>query len=256
MKIKFGSLVFKPLAGLTIVILICTAILISLGTWQYKRLVWKTNLLVEIEQAANSEPLTHLAQADAILKTGAPLDFRRIELTGAFILPTLNSRHNTGQPFHLMRSDGKRYYWRLYQTYRDGGKIAFVATHDFAEADKDTPPVALTGQVPVVGYVRMVQPANRFIPKSSPKENRWFAFNGAPEQMNWADAVVGETTQVDYFIDQVMGAENAADLPVRIPELVNNHLDYMLTWYSFVIILLVIYLLLHKRAGRLYRTSK
>jgi cytochrome oxidase assembly protein ShyY1 len=74
--------------------------------------------------------------------------------------------------------------------------------------------------------------------------------------MNWADAVAGESTQVVYFIDQVIGVKNAADLPVRIPELANNHLDYMLTWYSFVIILLVIYLILHKRMGRLYIDRK
>lgn len=252
MKVKIGSLIFKPLPGLTIVTLICVAILTSLGTWQYKRLLWKTNLLVEIHQAANAEPLTHLAQVDTILKTGAPLNFRRIELNGTFVPPTLNS----GQPFHLMRSDGKRYYWRLYQPYRDGAEITFVATHDFDEADKKTPPLASTGQEPVIGYVRMVQFANRFTPKSTPEKNRWFAFNGAPETMNWADAVAGKSMQVSYFIDQVAGVRNATDLPVRIPEVANNHLDYMLTWYSFIIILLVIYLLFHKRAGRLYRERK
>lgn len=248
MKVKFGSLIFKPMPGLTIVTLICFAILISLGNWQYKRLYWKTNLLAEIHQAANAAPLTHLAQADAFLKAGEPLDFRRIELNGTFVTPSLNA----GQAFHLMRSDGKRYYWRLYQTYRDGDEIAFVATYDFDEANKAVPPATKVGQEPVIGYVRMVQFANKFIPKSTPEKNRWFAFNSAPEAMNWAAAVDGENTQVSYFVDQVMEAKFAADLPVRIPELANNHLDYMLTWYSFVIILLVIYLILHKRAGRLY----
>ncbi len=248
MKIKIGPLVFKPLAGLTITTLICVAILISLGTWQYKRLHWKTNLLTEINQAANAEPLTMLAQVDELLESGAPLDFRRIQINGVFLVPTGNS----GLPFHLMRSNGKRYYWRLYQPYRDGENVAFIATHDFDEADKTSPPIALVGQEPVVGYVRMVQSANKFTPKSTPEKNRWFAFNGSPEQMNWADTVDGDNTHVSYYIDQVMDAKNAADLPVRIPDMANNHLDYMLTWYSFVIILLVIYLIMHKRAGRLY----
>ena len=247
MEIKFGSLRFRPMPWLTVVTLICFAILISLGNWQYKRLHWKTGLLVEIEQAANAAPLTDLAQVNAVLEAGAPLNFRRIELNGEFILPTVNS----GQPLHLMRSDGKRYYWRLYQPYKVGADIAYVATYDFDEAVKGTPPQAITGQRTVVGYVRMVQPANKFTPKSTLETNRWFAFNGAPELMNWADAVSGETIQTTYFIDQTIGAKSASDLPVRIPEIANNHLDYMLTWYSFVIILLVIYLILHKRAGRL-----
>lgn len=249
MKIKLGPLTFRPMAGLTIVTLICVAILISLGTWQYKRLHWKTGLLVQIEQAANAAPLTNLAQANVIFAAGEPLNFRRIDLHGTFVTPTVNQ----GQPFHLMRSNGKRYYWRLYQPYKVGAEIAYIATHDFGEADKAAPPQALTGQNPVIGYVRIVQSANRFTPKSTPEKNRWFAFNGAPVTLDWADAIAGETIQTSYFIDQVQDAKSATSLPVRIPEIVNNHLDYMLTWYSFVIILLVIYLILHKRAGRLYR---
>lgn len=247
MKIKLGSLTFRPMPGLTIVTLICFAILISLGNWQYKRLIWKTDLLVQIKQAANAAPLTNLAQADAVLASGKPLNFRRIELNGAFVSLT----GNNDQPFHLMRSDGKRYYWRLYQPYKVGAEIVYVATYDFDDARKATPPASTTGQKPVIGYVRLVQSANKFTPKSTLATNRWFAFNGAPEMLDWADALTGETIQTTYFIDQTVGAQSATDLPVRIPEIANNHLDYMLTWYSFVIILLVIYLILHKRAGRL-----
>jgi len=242
MKIKF-----QPMPGLTIVTLICCAILISLGTWQYKRLHWKTNLLSEIHQAANATPLTNIAQANAILKAGKPLDFRRIEINGTFTAPT----QNNGQPFHLMRSDGKRFFWRLYQPYKDGNDVVFVATHDFEDANKAKPPAAKIGQVPVIGYVRMVQSANKFTPKSAPESNRWFAFNSAPELLNWADALVGEKIQTTYFIDQTIDAKSATDLAVRIPEVANNHLDYMLTWYSFVLILLVIYFILHKKTGRL-----
>lgn len=253
MKIKIGALVFKPMLGLTIVTLISFAILFSLGTWQYKRLAWKTNLLVDVEQAANAEPLTSLAQVNEILKSGKPLDFRRIELDGTFIVPTIND----GKAFHLMRSDGKRYYWRLYQPYRDGNTLSYVATREFADKMKATPPAEITGQKKVIGYVRMVQSANRFTPKSTPAQNRWFAFNGAPDAVNWGDAVAGESIQTLYFIDQSLGQlggmDSAKNLPVKMPDIVNNHLDYMLTWYSFILILLVIYLLFHKRAGRLYK---
>lgn len=252
MKIKLGALTFRPMPWLTFFTLICVAILVSLGTWQYKRLHWKTALLEQIDAAAHSAPLTSLAELSGIIKTGAPVNFRRIELNGSFVAPTTNS----GQPFHLMRSDGKRYYWRLYQPYKDGTQTAYVATHDFDEAGKDTPPQATIGQVPVIGYVRVVQPANKFTPKSTPDKNRWFAFNAMPETHNWADAISGERIRTIYFIDQAMGAKSAENLPVKIPEIANSHLDYMLTWYSFVLILLVIYFILHKKAGRLGRERK
>jgi len=252
MKIKLGRLVFRPMPGLSIVTLICVAILISLGTWQYKRLHWKTDLLVQIEQAANAAPLTNLAQANAILKSGKPLNFRRIELSGRFVIPSANG----GQPFHLMRSDGKRYYWRLYQPYQVGADMVYVATYDFDDTRKASPPAFIVGQKPVIGYVRMVQSGNKFTPKSTAETNRWFTFNGAPEQIDWSKAVAGASIGTTYFIDQVMAAKSAENLPVRIPEITNNHLDYMLTWYSFVLILLMIYLLLHKRSGRLYLERK
>ena len=113
---------------------------------------------------------------------------------------------------------------------------------------KHKPPSALIGESTLIGYVRLVQKPNWAIPKSDPNTNRWFAFNAKPEVLDWSD---GGRVAKAYYIDQVEHIKTVADLPVRIPEIANNHLDYMLTWYSFAIILLVIYFLLHKKQGRL-----
>ena len=170
-----------------------------------------------------------------------------IALKGAYVTPT----ENNAQPFHLMRSDGKQYYWRHYQPYGDGENIIYVATRRFDEAQKATPPSPMVGSKPVIGYVRMVQPANIFIPKSTPARNRWFTFNGAPDMLDWGDAVAGQKIPTTYFIDLEISASSVVSLPERMPEIANNHLDYMLTWYSFIVILLTIYLMLHRRADRL-----
>jgi len=241
MRIKF-----RPMPGLSIAVLICFAILGTLGTWQYKRLMWKTGLITEINQAANAAPLTALSQANDLLKSSAALDFRRIELDGIFVQPEINN----GQPFHLSRSDGKRFFWRLYQPYKDGDQTAYVATHKFDDAQKISPPNVETGPQKIVGYVRIPNMATRFMPKNNREANRWFVFNSSPDFLDWA----GPTREIEiaYYIDQVFDVKTAAELPVKIPEIRNNHLDYMLTWYSFILILLVIYLIIHKRAGRLY----
>jgi len=246
MRIKFGPLIFKPMPGLSLAVLICFAILGSLGTWQYKRLIWKTGLITQINQAANAEPLTSLAQANDVQKSGAPLDFRRIELDGTFVRPKINN----GQPFHLSRSDGIRFFWRLYQPYRDGDQAAYVATHKFDDAQKTSPPSVETGPQKIVGYVRIPNLSTRFMPKNNRETNRWFVFNSSPDKIDWAGP--DNDIETTYYIDQVIGATKATDLPVRIPELANSHLDYMLTWYSFMLILLIIYLIIHKQAGRLY----
>lgn len=239
MRIKFN-----PMPGLSIVTLICLGILLTLGTWQYKRLQWKTRILAEIDQAAHAKPLHSLADINQLLAQGKPVDFRRVSMSADFIEPNLNG----GKPFHLMRSNGKAFTWRLYQPIKVGEHFAYVASREFTETQKDEPPNAVVGKTQLIGYVRLVHEANWAIPKSDTKSNRWFAFNASPENLDWSD---DGRVMTDYYIDQLEHIKTVDNLPVRIPEIANNHLDYMLTWYSFALILLVIYFLLHKKLGRL-----
>ncbi len=239
MKIKF-----QPMWGLTFATLICLGILLSLGTWQYKRLNWKTKVLAEIDQAANAAPLGSLAEINTLLEHGKPVDFRRVVIEADFTPPRLNQ----GRPFHLLRSTGKAFTWRLYQPVLSGQNLAYAATREFTETQKSTPPKALAGGHMLIGYVRLVQKANWTIPKSDAKSNRWFAFHANPKVLDWSD---GGQIAVTYYIDQVEHIKSGDDLPVRMPDIPNNHLDYMLTWYSFALILLVIYFLLHRKQGRL-----
>jgi surfeit locus 1 family protein len=237
---------------LTLITLICLGILISLGTWQYQRLEWKTNLLVEIDTAANAAPLTDINEMARLYADEHPLDFRRIEVEGEFIKPTVNA----GQPFHLMMSNGKSMFWRLFQPFQTSDGIIYVATKSFTDKQKNKPPLAVQGPQSIVGYVRLVRKASSMQPKSNPETNNWFIFNGAPDSLNWARAVKGTAIPLGYYIDQIADAESAAELPVKKPELRNHHLDYMLTWYSFALILVVIYFLLHKKHGRLQFGTK
>ncbi len=239
MKIKFN-----PMPWLTVVTLICLGILLWLGTWQYQRLAWKTRILAEIEQAAHAEPLGSLSGINQLLAQGKPIDFRRVSLQANFAVPPLNS----GAPFHLMGSNGKAFTWRLYQPMSVDANSAYIAGREFTEVQKDNPPKTIVGEKQVIGYVRLVQKPNWTIPKSDVKTNRWFAFNASPEVLDWSD---NGTIAITYYIDHVEHIKSVDDLPVRIPDIPNNHLDYMLTWYSFALILLIIYFLVHKKQGRL-----
>lgn len=238
------KLVFRPMWGLTIAVAICLVILITLGTWQYQRLQWKTAVIASIDSAANAPAVQNLSQLDDIVAQGQPYDFRKIVLDGEFTAPTINQ----GEPFHYLRSTGKAMTWRLYQPFSDGTGAAYVASHEFTDTQKDSPPKILMGQRRLIGYVRKVQTPNWTIPASTIASNRWFAFNPMPEILDWTD---GGKIADAYYIDRIETADTVDDLPVQIPEIANNHLDYMLTWYSFAIILIVIYLILHKRSGRL-----
>ena len=238
---------FQPLPGLTAVTLICLTILISLGVWQYKRLQWKTTLIAEIDQAANSAPLTSLREVERLIDNETPHEFRRIGFLGEYLTPAVNH----GLAYHLMMSDGKSMFWRPFQPVANDGVAVFVAGRKFPDTEKPFRKDLQSGNVQIAGYVRKVRPPSKFMPVSDPVDNKWFAFNALPKYHNWADTVERYTINTDYYIDLEPGFESASRLSVKKPKLRNNHLGYMLTWYVLALILFVIYLILHHKCGRL-----
>jgi len=234
---------FKPMPWLTVIVAICLAILISLGTWQYQRLQWKTALLAEVEIAANAPPLTSFAQVQTALENGQPVDFRKFGAAGQAV--------GLEQDFLVFTAANKDTSWRIFTAVESSGIEAFAGLGIVSDAKKDGLSRFQENQnVPLIGYVRLARGKIRGAARSSPDKNRWFGFNPLPESDDWAD-IAGLDADMRFYIDTVQGAQDADLLPVKRPEIRNNHLDYMLTWYSFAVILLIIYFILHYRAGRL-----
>ncbi len=227
---------FKPLPGLTVITLIMFSILIGLGTWQYQRLGWKTKILAEIDQAANSAPLTSLRNVVSALENEEPLDFRRIELAATFF---------SEKPYNVYTPRDGDFGWRLYAPMENGGLKTYAAIDVI---DDGMPPKIYRRPADLAGYVRIARHGKRRT-QSTPDQNRWFGFNPMPETHNWADRMEG--LDVRYYLDIVPGETSAANLPVKYPEVRNNHFEYMLTWYSLAFILLIYYVLMHRKVGRL-----
>ena len=84
--------------------------------------------------------------------------------------------------------------------------------------------------------------------KSKPNRetNRWFKFN---QDGSWGKGMPS-STRLTHYIEVELGATSAVNLPVRRPSIRNNHRDYMLTWFSFAVLLLIFYAMIHRRAGR------
>ena len=242
-------IIFKPMRGLTIVTLICLGILLWLGTWQYQRLHWKTALLKDIDKASIAEPITSIADIDALIASKTPIDFRRVSLVGVYEEPQING----GAPFYFLRPEGTSISWRIYQPFNQNRQQVYAATQRFYGEDEAARPIPFYGKSEAIGYIRRTHKKRWFSLKSTPSKNRWTVFNGEPEELDWSGKQAGQNIETRYYIDVVLGANNAEALPVKKPDMPNNHLDYMLTWYSFAIILLIIYFILHKKQGRLYR---
>lgn len=228
--------------GLTTVTAICVAILISLGTWQYKRLQWKTALLAEVEAAVTAPPLTSLTDLEQAIQFGAPVDFRRIGLT---------AHVEAAQPFLVYQPRQDGIYWRAFTKLSEDGQPLYGAFGVVRDDKKENYEIFYLpqGETQLAGYVRKDHPMGRIEgwvkSKASPKANRYFKFN---QTQDWDE---GGQIRTDIYLDLSEHVKDANLLPIKRPEIRNNHLDYMLTWYSFALILLFIYAILHHRSGRL-----
>jgi surfeit locus 1 family protein len=239
-----ARLSFKPMPGLSIVLAISVAILISLGVWQYNRLSWKTALLSEIEASVTAPPFKSLSELARAIEDGNPVDFRRIEFDA---IPV------AGAPsFHLYSSQSGGIYWDVVEPLKSQSYTILAKTGELNNKAKADAPnkVTQTAQNRFVGYARKTYPMGMIESwvksKANPDTNRYFYFN---QTGDWYEGL--RIPRIEgYYID-VVNAENADALPVMRPDIANNHFDYMLTWWSFALIFIIIYLILHKRAGRL-----
>ena len=243
MKIKF-----KPMPWLTVVVAICIAILIALGTWQYNRLQWKTALLADVEAAVTAPPFTSLDALHRAIQAEEPVDFRRIGFTAS---PAPGSLI-----YAVYAPEKGGIYWNLFRQYSAAPDIfgRYTQVTDAKKPGGEARVAAPSAPEGNIGYVRKVHEMGTvesiIKSKASPDTNRWFKFN---QSGDWGqgDILTSHYIYITKVQSNASGALDAADLPILRPDIPNNHFDYMLTWYSFALILLIIYFILHRRAGRL-----
>jgi len=237
------ALRFKPMPSLTIVTVICVFILISLGTWQYQRLQWKTALLAEVEAAVTAPPFTSLLDVKQAVNAGAPVDFRRIGLTASI--------ESSKPPYLVYQSRQDGIYWRAFAPIIESDERIYGAFGVVSDDKKEAYDISYlpSGVTELAGYVRKNHSMGRIESwvksKANPQTNRYFKFNQTDD---WDQNGRIET---DIYLDLNPKISTAELLPIKRPDIRNNHLDYMLTWYSFAIILMIIYGIMHYRNGRL-----
>ena len=239
---------FKPMPWLSVIVAICIAILIGLGTWQYQRLQWKTALLADIEAAVTAPPFKSLSALNSAIEAGEPVDYRRISFTATPVAAT--------PVYAVYAPEQGGIYWNLFRQYRASpdifGRYAQV-TDERKPSGDDMVPAQLVADSHI-GYVRKVHDMGtveaKIKSKASPDTNRWFTFN---QSGDWGqgDVLTSHYIYITKMQSSTNGVLDAAELPIRRPDIRNNHFDYMLTWFSFALILLIIYFILHRRAGRL-----
>jgi surfeit locus 1 family protein len=206
--------VTRRLVGPLILGLAGLAVLLALGSWQLRRLEWKSGLIAEIEARLAADPVPVPAApdpaADRFLRVRAEGDLLPGEIHVYTSVPPFGVGYRVIAPLAL--ADGRR-------ILLDRGFVPIEAK----DAPRQTGPLTVTGTLvwPEEGEARPDR-----------ERNIWIARDVAP----MAEAL--GTDPVLLAVAESDGAEGPRPLPVT-PNLANDHLGYAVTWFGLAAVWVV-----------------
>ncbi|KAF5384878.1 hypothetical protein D9615_001318 [Tricholomella constricta] len=203
----------------------------ALGTWQLQRLKWKVNLIDELEEKLQLQPLSLPPKIN--LSVIPEFVYRKVALKGKWdhahsmlLMPRVREGvHGAHVVTPLVRENGST-------VLIDRGFVS----NDFA-FDNDYQKEG--GEVEILGMLRTSQPRNSFTPDNKPEEGKWY-WNDVETMAEYAG---GEQAGVQpVFVEQIFeghageaGTRLSKGIPIgRAPtiDLRNAHLSYVITWYA------------------------
>ena len=202
-------------------------ILLSLGTWQLERLIWKQSLLKQISEQA-SLPLIDLSYP--IIRNIKKYKSRKIKLEGNFLYDsnlTILSRVYKGKVGrHVIVPMKTKYGWVLVNT-------GFIPERNYTDYLKK----GYSPSVRIEGIIHLPDYKSYFTPENNVNKGEWYYVN-IEEIKKYVDLPLLE------FIVFEEKSNNSSKFPVagqyRYNNIPNNHFQYALTWFSLAIVLFII----------------
>ncbi len=193
---------------------------LSLGTWQVRRLAWKTEILAEIDRGEQAAPVPLPLR---------PNPFQRVQVDGEY----LPGAARYGAEVRTGRAGAAMGAHVLALLRPDQGSPILV---DRGWAPIDTEPPAPPGRIRLEGYVRPPEPAGRLAIQDDAAARRYFALDPVR---------IGQTLgagEVAPFTLVLMGPPGSVPEPVRVlPRPPNDHLTYAITWFGLSAVLAVVF---------------
>ena len=240
MKQKFF---FKPVFWPTVFFVFSFIILVSLGTWQIKRLIWKNDLIsFYLKQSTNN--IINLHKENFVSEE---IEYRKVRLTGKFL--NKMEVHITGKTY-----EGNAGFHVITPFLMQNGNYVLVnrgwVSENYKEAKSRTFSL-INEETSIIGLIRYPQKKGYFVPKNEPDNGFWFTIK--PTEIKKHLKIDKETFITKFYIDALRKGKKI-NLPIGIKEKINirnQHLSYAITWYSLAIVLMIIYLSYHYSEGKL-----
>ena len=210
---------------------IMLAVLIGLGTWQWRRLGEKTALLQQIDAAEHAPAIPFAVDLPPFAKVVAVGRFRPAA-TALYGAEGRDSFAATAMGAH-----------QIALLERDGAAPIVVDRGWVPEA---SPPALPDGSVRVEGWLRPGERAGALSAPDDVARHRFFTLDPLAIAASLGVTGVADVTLV------ALGPQTGAlpDPGHTLPRPPNNHLSYVFTWYGLACVLAVIFLVYLRKALR------
>jgi len=237
------SIKFRPIFWPTLFTIISLLILISLGTWQVYRLIWKNSLISNYLYKFNNEIIKY----DKNFSFNNEFEYRRINIEGRFInekeILIIGKTFEGNAGFHLITPFiTKEEKLLLINRGWISEKLKLRSSRSFSLIEED---------IVIDGIIRRPQKKGYFVPENDPIGNFWFTIK--PYQIEKALKLESFDLEKKFYVD-VIRDKGKLKLPIGVsgsPNFRNQHLTYAFTWYSLAITLIIVYFVFHFKEKRL-----
>ncbi|KAG8219477.1 SURF1 family-domain-containing protein, partial [Butyriboletus roseoflavus] len=206
----------------------------ALGTWQLQRLQWKVNLIDELEEKLQRDPI--LLPKRINVSVIPEFAFRRVLLRGRW-------DHAHAMLLGPRVRDGTHGYHVITPLVRTDGSTVLVDRGFIGKDFADNYVRDEEGEVQVLGMLRTSHTRNSFTPDNQPAEGKWYWV----DVDSMAESAGGEPAGVQpVFVEQTFdghAGDATAYLSKGVPvgrsaavDVRNAHLSYVITWYANVLL--------------------
>ena len=214
-KLSFSIFVFFS------IILFC-----SLGTWQIYRLQWKLDLINEINNGLNSDPVFY--------SNTNVINYQKVKFDGIFDFEKQIYLYS-------MNSKGTPGYDVITPIKIDSNEILLVNRGWINKDLKDNKSINNIKFKSFEGIIKKITKPNPFKPENDIKNNIWYSL-----KLKDLESFTGY--KLNNFVIYLQNYQNNLVKNKFVgPDLPNNHLKYAITWYSVALSILLYFLYFRKR---------
>lgn len=229
------------LAIWVLLLLLLTALLVGLGTWQVERLHWKLDLIARVDARVHAPAVAAPGPAQWADVNAESSEYKHVQASGTFL--------NDKETQVYASTELGPGYWVLTPLKLADGTIVIV-NRGFVPTEKRNPSTRPEGQIAaetsITGLLRVSEPKGTLLRSNVPTEDRWYSRDVAAIAESR-----GLQNTAPYFID-ADDTKNPGGLPVGGLTQIsfhNSHLVYAITWYGLAVMTLgmAVYLVYFER---------